>query len=59
MLVFDVGAEPPALPEPVRAAQPRLDERNALETFLAREQDAFYDERTTKTFLDKKYGIGP
>lgn len=55
MLVFDVGAERPALPASVKAAQPRLDEPGALQIFLNRELNAFSDERTTKTFLDQKY----
>lgn len=59
MLVFDVGDERPALPAPLKAAQPRLDDPNALSEFLSRENEAFYDELTTKTFLDNKYGIAP
>jgi len=58
LLVFDVGIERPVLPRSIKAGQERLDDPNALSIFLSNEYDALYDERTTKTFLDKKYGIG-
>lgn len=59
ILVFDIGADRPMLPGPIKDAQPRLEDPNALRAFLTCEYDAFYDERTTKTYLDQKYGIGP
>ncbi len=59
MVVFDIGTDRPALPSSIRAAQPRLDDPDEFRDFLTCEYDAFYDERTTKTFLDDKYRIGP
>ncbi len=59
MLVFDVGTDRQPLPAPLQSAQPRLNDPEALKTFLASEYDACLDERTTKTFLDQKYGTGP